>query len=176
MEKRYLSADIKANTYKTTNKRSGVWWFTNLCKKHLKNLKYNLAKQGVHFSVRQTIPNDVSPSFYVSICQSTYIKWVKNAKLIRLLNWLFSWGFGKEFFFTKFERRRKQRNSSFKKKKSFKTQVIYIILKFKTHKKWRSVHNVKPVMSPGVLAEIIILMPENKNTKILKAIIMLTLL
>ena len=37
-------------------------------------------------------------------------------------------------------------------------------------------HNVKPVMSPGVLAEIIILMPENKNTKILKAIIMLTLL
>ena len=68
------------------------------------------------------------------------------------------------------------RNSSFKKKKSFKTQVIYIILKFKTHKKWRSVHNVKPVMSPGVLAEIIILMPENKTTKILKAIIMLTLL
>ena len=34
--------------------------------------------------------------------------------------------------------------------------------------------NVKPVMSPGVLAEIIILMPENKNTEILKAIIMLT--
>ena len=116
MEKRYLSADIKANTYKTTNKRSGVWWFTNLCKKHLKNLKYNLAKQGVHFSVRQTIPNDVSPSFYVSICQSTYIKWVKNAKLIRSLNWLFSWGFGKEFFFTKFERRRKQKFIVQKKK------------------------------------------------------------
>ena len=77
-------------------------------------------------------------------------------------------------FFTKFERRRKQRNSSFKKK-NIKTQVIYIILKFKTHhEKWRGVRNVKPVMSPGVLAEIIILMPENKNTEILKAIIMLT--
>ena len=68
----------------------------------------------------------------------------------------------------------KEIHRSKKKKKSFKTQVIYIILKFKTHKKWRSVRNVKPVMSPGVLAEIIILMPENKNTEILKAIIMLT--
>ena len=71
-------------------------------------------------TVRQTTPNNVSPSFYLSIRQSTY-RVSQNCKIDKSFESVFSklalllrvW---QRHFFTKSERKVKQRTSPFKKK------------------------------------------------------------
>ena len=60
----------------------------------------------------------------------------------RALNWLFSWGLGKEFF-QEIGKKSGTKKSTVQKKNSPFKNSSYIILKIKTYKKRRSVSNVK---------------------------------